>query len=234
MFPKLLDSTIPSSGAVAYGVKTRRGACIGTPAIHHIPISVIMTDRGYVHLLSHLHRSTTTVSFSAIQTWIVHYLAHLQPSPTPLAAAVVSSPLFRPITHEKVGLLKTAFRHAVHVKVKLLREEPRSVFVRGVSARTTDWVRAVLKGFHGGHSMMRLACSGGLLQGLSDLEAELHNKDSRVRREVEEEAIVALAEAIDMYSPVSPSVDWQRDFQHESYEGKGESVGRYHTCFTEH
>ncbi|KAH9927056.1 hypothetical protein B0H21DRAFT_826484 [Amylocystis lapponica] len=172
-----------------------------------------MADRGYVYLLTHLHRPTTTLPLSTVQASISHYLAHLQPSPTSLSATLVSSPLFRPFSHAKLDALSTALRHALHIRVKLFKGEDASIFVRGLGARTADWVRAVLEGVRGGHPVTRLVCAGGLLLGLEDLEEELHARERRIRREVEEEIILALAEVIDLYACKQSSAGWEKDFE---------------------
>ena len=170
-----------------------------------------MTDRGYLNLLSHLNRPQTTLPLATIQASIAHYLAHIQPSATPLAATIVSSPFFRSANHAKLSALLTAFRHAVHFKIKVLKDEQSNVFVRGLSARTTDWVGGVLAGLQGGQALLRLACCSGLLQGLEDWEKELRARDCRMRRRVEEELVVALAEMMDQFAP-NTRTTWEKEF----------------------
>ncbi|OBZ71176.1 hypothetical protein A0H81_08651 [Grifola frondosa] len=173
------------------------------------------TDRGYINLLRHLHRPTSTLSLPTLQASIAHYLAHLEPSPTPLSAAVLSSPLFRAPTHARLDALATAFRHGAHIKVQLAGA-PARLFVRSVPAQAAEWVRAVRCGFEGGAALLRLVCAGGLLLGLGDLEEVLHMRERRVRREIEEEVVLALAEVIDTYANENASAGWERDFQRES------------------
>lgn len=175
-----------------------------------------MTDRGYLNLLSHLSRPQTTLPFKTIQASIAHYLAHVQPSPTPLAATVVSSPFFQKSpTHAKLDGLVTAFRHAVHIKVKLIKDEPGGLFTRGTSARVGEWSAEVLKGLQGGMSLLRLSCCTGILQGLEDWEEDLKAKAGRMRRRVEEELVLALAEVMDLIAATS-SAGWEMEFPHES------------------
>ncbi|KAI0345822.1 hypothetical protein BDW22DRAFT_1353428 [Trametopsis cervina] len=174
-----------------------------------------MTDRGYLNLLSHLARSSTTLPLSTIQGSVAHYLAHINPSPTPLAATVVGSPFFRRASHIKLDGLATAFRHGVHLKMKVLKDEPGGVFTRRLGARLADWVAEVLKGLQGGFSLLRLTCYTGLLQGLGDWEHELKAKDGQMRRGVEEELVVALAEVMDQFTP-DTSTGWEKEFKVES------------------
>lgn len=176
-----------------------------------------MTDRGYLNLLSHLTRTQTTLPLKTIQASIAHYLAHILPSPTPLAATVVSSPFFlKNVSYAKLDGLVVAFRHAVHIKMKLIKEEPRGLFTRGTNARVAEWSAEMLKGLQGGQSLLRLACYAGLLQGLGDWEEELKAVESRMRRRVEEELVVALAEVMDLFTAAS-STGWEKEFSHDSH-----------------
>ena len=170
-----------------------------------------MSDRGYFVLLTHLTRGTNTLPLQTIQASVAHYLAHVQPSPTPLAASVVSSPFFRPISYPKLETLETAFRHAVHIKIKLLKDEKGGLFTRSLVARTGDWIEDVLKGLEGGDSMLRLACTCGLEHGLHEREDDLAVSQSGMKHRVDEELIMALAEVMDMYS--SASGGWAREFK---------------------
>ncbi|KAI0917380.1 hypothetical protein AcW2_007517 [Taiwanofungus camphoratus] len=179
-----------------------------------------MTDRGYFFLLNHLYHPTINLSLSTVQTSIAHYLVHLQPSPTSLAGSLVSSPFFRPFSRARLEVLCTALRHGVHIKVKLLQGEQGSLFARSLKSRATEWVKGILAGLRGGHPMLRLVCSGGLLLGLQDLEGEVHARESRMRRDVEEEVILALAEVIDTYSYLPPSADWSKDYSSDPQDGE--------------
>lgn len=178
-----------------------------------------MADRGYTNLLSHLNRFTTTLALTTIHASIAHYLAHIQPSATPLAGIVVSSPLFSTVTFSILDGLTVAFRHAVHIKVRLLKREERSLFSRGLTARTAEWVADVLKGLEGGRPILRLACVCGLLLGLSDWEEDLEARNGWVRRKAEEEVVIALAEVIDM-EPSSSSL-WEREFKSHTHNSEG-------------
>lgn len=181
-----------------------------------------MSDRGYINLLSHLNRITTTLSLPTIQASIAHYLAHIQPSPTPLAATVISSPLFRTFSHPKLESLSTAFRHAVHLKVKLLKIEQGSLLSRSLKARVGEWVQGVMKGLQGGQELLRLACFTGLLLGLNDWEEDLSTKETRMRRRVEEELVISLAEVMELY-PHKSALGWEREFN----SGSGGTVGHH-------
>ncbi|OSX57300.1 hypothetical protein POSPLADRAFT_1157257 [Postia placenta MAD-698-R-SB12] len=179
-----------------------------------------MADRGYLYILSYLHHPTAALTLSTVQSAVAHYLANIHQSPTSLTASVISSPLFRRLSHDKLDVLCTAFRHAVQLKVKLLHDEKRGLFARSVHYMTGEWVKDVLEGFRGGHSSLKLACCGGLLLGLEDVEHELHARDGRMRRSVEEEVVLALAEVIDTYSYVRYPADWAKDFKSESEDGE--------------
>ncbi|KAI0086488.1 hypothetical protein BDY19DRAFT_960151, partial [Irpex rosettiformis] len=182
-----------------------------------------MTDRGYLNLLSHLTRPTTNLPLQTIQGSIAHYLAHVQPSPTPLAATIVSSPFFRNALYERLDGLSAAFRHAIHVKVKALKEEPRGVFTRSLYSRLDVWVREVLNGLQGGIPLLRLACYTGMVQGLEDWDDELKTKEGRIRRKVEEELVVVLAEVMDEFT-VASSTGWEKEFTQEAQTQTAEGM----------
>lgn len=187
----------------------------------------MMSDRGYSNLLNHLHRPSTALSVENIRNSISYYLAHAQPTPTPLAATVVGSPLFRPFSNEKLEAICTAFRYAVHIKMNLLEEEDKTsstIFLRNLNARLGGWVRGVMKGLQGGQAMMRVASSAGLLMGLEDFESKLKIREGRLRGSVEDEVVLSLAEVMDLYSSLRDSSDWELEF-HPDTEGEGELIG---------
>jgi hypothetical protein len=80
------------------------------------------SDRGYSILLSHLHNPATKLAVSTIQGALAYQLANVSPLPTPLAALTVSSPFYlsQPFTYPKLHSLCTAFRHATHIKYRVL------------------------------------------------------------------------------------------------------------------
>ena len=166
----------------------------------------------YTTLLSHLHRPSPTSPppLPTLQGLIVHHLVHLTPSPTPLAAAIVSSPLFRPFSLAKLDALSTSFRHAVHAKLNLLKQESTSLFSLSLNARLENWSTSLLKGFEGGHAITRLACCSGLLLGLEDILPKLPVKRQHVKSSVEDELILAFADVIDLFIS---SDSWGKQFQ---------------------
>lgn len=175
-------------------------------------LSLVMSvDRGYLNLVSHLSRTSSTAPIEAIHGSIAHYLARVQPSATPLAALVISSPLLRTFSFASLDGLSTAFRHAVHLRIKVLEDEPTGIFSRGLATRMADWVGEVLKGLQGGYPVLRLACCSGLLQGLHDREKDLKMQNSTSRRRVEEEFVIALAEVLDL-APSKPDA-WEAEFR---------------------
>ena len=164
-------------------------------------------DRGYASLLHHLHRPSpaTPTQLDTLQSSIAYHLAYGQKdrpngqSPTPLAATIVGSPMFRfpyQVDIETLngnGRLETllkAFRHAVHYKVHALLGKPdpsnpsastlssssqgilSSVFSLPIESKLSTWTRDILNGLQGGPSATRFSCLGGLLIGLEDLERE--------------------------------------------------------------
>lgn len=163
----------------------------------------------YTTLLSRLHRPSST-PLQTLQGLVVHHLAQLTPSPTPLAAAIVSSPLFRPFSFAKLDALSTSFRHAVHAKLKILQKEPTSVFSLSLDARLANWSTSLLKGFKGGHAVTRLACCSGLLLGLEDILLKLPAHRANVKSSVEDELILAFADVIDLFIS---SDSWGKQFQ---------------------
>ncbi|KAJ7043901.1 hypothetical protein C8F04DRAFT_1070849 [Mycena alexandri] len=177
-----------------------------------------MSNPGYANLLAHLHNSSTSLPLPTIQSALAHHLAKLSPLPTPLAASIVSSPLFsqHPFTHPKLQTLFTAFRHATHLKYRDAKdaEEQRSavgaVFSRGTAARVKQWMGAVLKGIKGGQPILRLACCGGLLAGLEDLKTA--EQLELGRSQLEDEVIISVAESMDVYA-ASTAGGWEAEFQ---------------------
>ncbi|EIN12584.1 hypothetical protein PUNSTDRAFT_60653 [Punctularia strigosozonata HHB-11173 SS5] len=161
------------------------------------------TDRNYRNLLAHLHDPSTKLALPAIQAAVAHYIASLEPAPTPLAAIVVSSPYFRACEQTQLDALSTAFRHAVHLKYKAAENDHGGVFSPGTNARMNTWAKATLAGLQGGHPLLRLACAGGLLQGLDDTRVQLGGDGSGARGRSEAEVVLAFAAAIDQ----SPSND---------------------------
>ncbi|KAI0821986.1 hypothetical protein BC628DRAFT_1391850 [Trametes gibbosa] len=182
-----------------------------------------MSDRGYINLIRHLTRPSSTLSLETLQASIAHYLAR-PPAPVPgksipLVAAVLSSPLFRPHTYATLSALALAFRQAVHLRVGVLKEEaerhPESLFSRGVDVRgrLARWTGEVRAGFVGSTALVRLACASGLLLGLEDWETELRvkEKEGKARAKAEEEVVLALAEVVDEYAREGSG--WEKDFR---------------------
>ncbi|KAH7910858.1 hypothetical protein BJ138DRAFT_1172912 [Hygrophoropsis aurantiaca] len=167
-----------------------------------------MADRGYSVLLTYLHRPTaSTPALSTIQGLIAHYLATLKPYPTPLAAAIVSSPLFAPFSHSKLQALSTSFRHAVHTKTHSLKSESSSIFSPSTSRQLEDWCTAVIKGLEGGHAITRLACCAGLLLGIEDIASAF---SSHMKASVQDDLVLTFADVIDVFSASGP---WENEFQ---------------------
>jgi hypothetical protein len=181
-------------------------------------------DRGYTILLSHLHKSTSSLPLQTLQSLITHFLAQTA-SPTPLCATVISSPLFRPFSHAKLTALTTAFRHAVHVRYKLLKEERTGVFTPSLRTRMAAWTRGVVSGLNGGQGVIRLVGAGGVLLGLQDLKGELGSGDGHrsARGRTEDEVIIALAEVMDVYGGRKDDA-WEKEFHPETEHGEGTST----------
>ncbi|KAF5374139.1 hypothetical protein D9615_008886 [Tricholomella constricta] len=146
---------------------------------------------------------------------LAHHLALDLSTTTPLAAAAVSSPFFLvyPPTNERLQGLVTAFRHAVQLKHQALVTDAeegwslsKAIFSKGVEGGIREWVREVIKGLQGGRAVIRLACSVGLLLGLSGLHKIYANNEK-----VENEVIIALAEVMDDYSVETG--DWEKEFR---------------------
>lgn len=178
-----------------------------------------MVDRGYTNLLTHLHRPSTTLPLQTIAASFSHYLATLTTSPTPLTATIISSPLFFPVSHTKLQILSTAFRHAVHLKYKGLSVSKGGLFELGLKARLEEWVLGVLNGFKGGMSVMTLACAGGLLLGLDHLKENIGLFVERGT--AEDEVVVAFAEAMELYGPRQEGSGWEGEFQPLTEQGEG-------------
>ncbi|KAF7796270.1 hypothetical protein EIP86_007445 [Pleurotus ostreatoroseus] len=173
-----------------------------------------MSDRGYFNLLNHLARPATALPPKTLQASIAHYLAYVQPSPTPLAGSVVSSLHFRSSSHPKLDALQTAFRHAVHFKIKLLEESKGGIFTLGINSRVGAWISGIIEGLNGGNAVLRLACTSGLLLGMGDWESQLTARKGKIWTRVEEEIIVALAEIMEFHA--HPPTAWEREFALDS------------------
>jgi hypothetical protein len=191
---------------------------------HHLEM-----DRGYTILLFHLNRPSTDQPLQSITASLSHYLSSL-PSPTPLTAITISSPFFTPtLSHTELSALSTAFRHAVHLKHRsLIDDQPGiglgTLFSRGVKVRLRDWVRDVLKGLEGGMGVLRLACAGGILTGLGDLEGVGKLKagsGEAGRGRVEDEVVVALAEVMELHESAAHGGGWEKEFQPVTGQGDG-------------
>ncbi|KAI6005352.1 hypothetical protein EDC04DRAFT_2882826 [Pisolithus marmoratus] len=147
---------------------------------------------------------------------IVHYLARLSPAPTPLAATIVGSPLFRPFSLTKLDALKTSFRHAVHTKLHLLKDAPTNVFLPSLNTQLSAWLGAILRGLEGGHAITRLACCSGLLLGVEDSLKRLPSKQRDVESSVQVEIVLAFADVIDLFTS---SDSWRKEFRPETEAG---------------
>ncbi|KAI0320160.1 hypothetical protein OF83DRAFT_656818 [Amylostereum chailletii] len=190
--------------------------------LDHPKHSMANVDRGYTILLSHLHKPTSTLPLTSLQSLITHFLAHT-PTPTPLSATIISSPLFRPFSHAKLTALTTAFRHAIHVKLKILEDESTGLFTRSLKARMAEWAQGVVKGFGGGQGVIRLVGAGGVLLGLEDLKEKLgtHGGSGGVRGRTEDEVVIALAEIMDVYGGRKDG-DWEKEFHPETEHGEAD------------
>ncbi|KAG1765960.1 hypothetical protein EDD22DRAFT_879548 [Suillus occidentalis] len=167
-------------------------------------------DRGHTLLLSSLGRSNTTKTpLSTIQALIVHYLANIHPSPTPLAATIVSSPIFLPFSHSKLEVLSTSFRHAVHAKLQALKADSSGLFSPSLDTQLNVWSLAIFQGLEGGHAIVRLACCSGLLLGLEDILQHLPVKKRDVMGIAEDELVMTFADVIDQFST---SDKWGKEF----------------------
>ncbi|KAG6887991.1 hypothetical protein C0992_009971 [Termitomyces sp. T32_za158] len=176
-------------------------------------------------LLTHLQKPNSTVPLGTIIAALAHHLSVDLPTPTPLAASAVSSPYFLayPLTNERLQGLVTAFRHAVHLKhralVKMENEGwslSRAIFSKGVEGGMREWVKAVIRGLQGGRAVIRLACYTGLLSGVKDLIGAGYGR-------VEDEVVIALAEAMDDYNPNTS--EWEKEFR-PKIDGKARSYDR--------
>ncbi|KAG1822504.1 uncharacterized protein BJ212DRAFT_1328449 [Suillus subaureus] len=167
-------------------------------------------DRGHTLLLSSLGRSNTTETpLSTIQALIVHYLANIYPSPTPLAATIVSSPIFIQFSLSKLEVLSTSFRHAVHSKLQVLKADSSGLFSPSLDTQLNVWSLAIFQGLEGGHAIIRLACCSGLLLGLEDILQHLPAKMRGVKGIAEDELVMTFADVIDQFST---SDTWRKEF----------------------
>jgi hypothetical protein len=185
-------------------------------------MAAVIPPREYTILLAHLHRPSSSLPLSTHQSLISHFLA-LTPTPTPLTATVISSPLFRPFSHAKLVTIVTAFRHAVHLRLKALRDEETTLFTRGVRPRMAEWVRGLVKGFKGGQALIRFVSAGGILLGLDDLKNKwgADPGSGSVRAKTEDELIIALTEIMEIYGAPKDSA-WEKEFQPETEHGERE------------
>ncbi|KAG2113665.1 hypothetical protein BD769DRAFT_1490433 [Suillus cothurnatus] len=168
-------------------------------------------DRGLTLLLSSLARSNATETpLATIQALIAHYLANIHPSPTPLAATIVSSPIFLPFSHAKLEVLSTSFRHAVHLKLQALKADSNGLFSPSLDTQLNIWSLAIFQGLEGGHAIIRLACCSGFLLGLEDILQHLPVKKRGVKGIAEDELVMTFADVIDQ---LSTSDTWGKEFR---------------------
>ncbi|KAI0036466.1 hypothetical protein K488DRAFT_82084 [Vararia minispora EC-137] len=194
-------------------------------------------DRAYTILLSHLHKPTSPLPLDTLQSLITHFLSRTA-TPSPLCATVISAPLFRPFSHAKLTSLTTAFRHAVHARLQVLKEEPKSLLTQSLSVRLNLWARAVVAGLNGGQGVIRLVGAGGVLLGLDDLRGELSagRRSWTARGRAEDEAVIALAEVMDVYGAQRDDA-WEKEFRPETEHGEADvlSLSLLFACqFTSH
>ncbi|KAI9443299.1 hypothetical protein H4582DRAFT_2118240 [Lactarius indigo] len=196
-----------------------RAASVSTRS-SQIVVNAPKYSPAYTILLTHLHKPSSSLPLQTHQSLISHFLAQT-PTPTPLTATVISSPLFRPFAHAKLTTLVTAFRHAVHLRLKSLRDEETSLFTRGIRPRMTEWVRGLLKGFKGGQAVIRFVCAGGILLGLEDLKGKSGTDPvaGNVRAKTEDELIIALTEITELYGTPKHTA-WEKEFQPETEHGE--------------
>jgi hypothetical protein len=182
----------------------------------------VIPSREYTILLTHLHKPSSSLPLSTHQSLISHFLAQT-PTPTPLTATVISSPLFRPFSHAKLTTLVTAFRHAVHLRLKAIEDEEKNLFTRGIRPRMAEWVRGLVKGFKGGQAVIRFVSAGGILLGLDDLVKKLGADpgSGSVRAKTEDELIISLTEILEFYGAPKDSA-WEKEFQPETEHGERE------------
>ncbi|KAH9989689.1 hypothetical protein BJV74DRAFT_922453 [Russula compacta] len=158
--------------------------------------------REYTILLTHLHKPSSSLPLSTHQSLISHFLAQT-PTPTPLTATVIS--------------------HAVHLRLKVLEDEEKGLFTRGIRPRITEWVRGLVSGFKGGQALIRFVCAGGILLGLVDLKKKLGTDPGSggVRAKTEDELIIALTEIMELYGAPKDSA-WEKEFQPATEHGERE------------
>ena len=188
------------------------------------PCAMAAPDSAYNTLLNQLHKPSPALPLESLQALLSHCLSHTQTatSATPLTATIISSPLFRPFSYPKLATLSISFRHAAHLRLAFLKNEPQSIWSRGVNNAMYDWTKVAIKGFAGGQGILRLVTAGGLLLGLEDLKSQLgtESSQSRVRRRAEEEVVIAVAEVMDVYATLS--VDgWEKEFRPDTERGEG-------------
>lgn len=176
-------------------------------------------DRGYTLLLSSLGTrkpESNKTPLPTIQALIIHYLANINPSPTPLAATIVSSPIFHPFSHSELQLLSTSFRHAVHSKLQTLKPFSNDWFSPSLDTQLNVWSLAILQGLEGGHPIIRLACCSGLLLGFEDIRQHLPVKKRDLKSIVEDELVMTFADVIDQ---LSISDVWGKEFGSATQSG---------------
>lgn len=84
-----------------------------------------------------------------------------------------------------------------------------------------EWARSLVKGFKGGHALIRFVSAGGILLGLGDLKEQLGADpgSGSVRAKTEEELIVALTEIMELYGAPKDCA-WEKEFQPETEHGE--------------
>jgi hypothetical protein len=173
-------------------------------------------DRRYVALLTHLQTPSRdgALSLEALQSSIAYYLvnpAPPNPKPTPLAAAVIASPLFRPYRYDTCATLRDAFHRATYAKWQALEQQETSLLGRSARSYWTEWIYAVLEGVRGGPVFARLAAVSGLLKGVEDAHRSAPvSVNAAARRRVEDALVSAMK---DVFGAASNDTAWAADFR---------------------
>lgn len=182
-------------------------------------------DAGYKNLVGHLRNIGSGLELSDLQRSLSHFLALSSP-PTALTAAAVASPHFGPpLSYIALSTLYTAFRQAIYLKHVALKDEGRGLFTRSIGQRLREWTDGILEGMRGSIVILRLAATGGLLQGLQDIaeSADVKGKGS-LRPRLENEVVVQVAEVVDLY--YAPVDGWEKEFQPKTISGEGKFILR--------
>ena len=179
----------------------------------------IADERAFKNLLAQLQLKSPTIPAETLYTAISYFLSNTPQHFTSrqLTAAIISSPIWDPLSLSSLACATSAFRRAIRAKHDALETRPISIFLSKRSDFNA-WLVGILKGLDNGNTLLRLAISGGLLLEMTEYIPNAHHQKKAL---IEEEVIASLAEILDSADNSDAKVAWEKTFNslNKSYDG---------------